>query len=512
MNRTPPFLPFCFALASQYGELPDLPPLAAATHAQLLRGLGLRLARVLVPSLRADFALFRLPQSGFPLEGTSSARPQDDLAYPRYLDHLADGGWQELLARQMLLDSLVNLTVKQWRQAAQELVDRFAVDAAELQKVFALEGCLSSGCITDIQSDTSDLHRDARSCATLSVGGKRMVYKPKSLNTDIVWHALCIWLQERGAPYVPVAPKTLDRGSYGWAEFIAGDESIQPTTAPGLYFNLGSMLAMLYALGAVDCHRENFIIHGTHPVLVDFETLMHPEFAGTLQPQEVRDSVLSTEILPAEFVGAGGQTIYFPGFDQTGSVQPLVESGVLLRDHAARLKEGFAAMYRFLLANRDKLLSALQDADHPLSAFKHCRVRFIYRSTMTYAITLANSLRRTNDESGRQKAFDRLRKYEPADAPAAILDALRKEEQSAMRRLNIPCYEADADDTRLSLGDGSYPVFRHSAFDRTLSRMRSMSLADMERQLRIIETATKSSTLSVANRADRQQNARLLIC
>jgi lantibiotic modifying enzyme len=44
------------------------------------------------------------------------------------------------------------------------------------------------------------------------------------------------------------------------------------------YQRAGQLLCLLYVLGANDCHNENLIACGEHPVLVDLETLMHHPF------------------------------------------------------------------------------------------------------------------------------------------------------------------------------------------------------------------------------------------
>ena len=50
------------------------------------------------------------------------------------------------------------------------------------------------------------------------------------------------------------------------------------------------LLAVLHALGATDVHRENLVAAGDRPVLVDAETVMHPQLldtgaTGALQPR-----------------------------------------------------------------------------------------------------------------------------------------------------------------------------------------------------------------------------------
>lgn len=64
-------------------------------------------------------------------------------------------------------------------------------------------------------------------------------------------------------------------------------------------------MALLYLIGAIDFHHENLIACGEHPVLIDLETLFHPDLeARELTPDRERpvsslwDSVLRIGLLP----------------------------------------------------------------------------------------------------------------------------------------------------------------------------------------------------------------------
>jgi lantibiotic modifying enzyme len=90
------------------------------------------------------------------------------------------------------------------------------------------------------------------------------------------------------------------------------------------YERLGGTVAAAYLLGAVDCHRENIVICGEHPVLVDAEGLFYP-----LWPRK-RKRDFRTRLLATGFI-ARKQDVS-ASEDQTSMLNP-ASSG----DHLPRI-------------------------------------------------------------------------------------------------------------------------------------------------------------------------------
>jgi lantibiotic modifying enzyme len=74
--------------------------------------------------------------------------------------------------------------------------------------------------------------------------------------------------------------KLIERGDYGWSEFVVASLCTAQDEVARFYEHQGSYLALLYALNAVDLHNENVIAAGEHPMLVDLEALFHPRVGG----------------------------------------------------------------------------------------------------------------------------------------------------------------------------------------------------------------------------------------
>ena len=101
--------------------------------------------------------------------------------------------------------------------------------------------------------------------------GLRVVYKPRDLAVDVHFQELLSWLNERGDHPPFRTLKILNRGTHGWAEFVAEQACTSPDEVRRFYRRQGGYLAPLYALDATDFHYENLVAAGEHPVLVDLE-------------------------------------------------------------------------------------------------------------------------------------------------------------------------------------------------------------------------------------------------
>ena len=83
------------------------------------------------------------------------------------------------------------------------------------------------------------------------------------------------WLNAEGLRYSHRVLTVLDRGTYGWVEFVDATGCDSREALQRFYWRQGSFLALLHLLSAVDFHLENLIAAGETPCLVDLEALFH---------------------------------------------------------------------------------------------------------------------------------------------------------------------------------------------------------------------------------------------
>ena len=301
--------------------------------------------------------------------------------------------------------------------------------------------------LVEVAGGVGDKHRGGQSVLIATFdSGLRVVYKPKALGVDVHVQELLAWLNARG-DHPPFRTLTvLDRGRYGWVEFVAAGACASADEVRRFYERQGGYLALLYALEATDFHGENLVAAGEHPVLVDLESLFHPragdaDLTGPDHPavRAMADSVLRVGLLPQRLRGdddsAGvdlsglgaddGQLTPCgaPAWEATGTDrmrftrrrQPipgarnrptLGGARVEVADYAEAIARGFASVYRLLCAHREELLSD----EGPLARFAQDEVRVILRSTRIYASLLSESFHPDllRDALERDRWFDRL--------------------------------------------------------------------------------------------------------
>lgn len=162
-----------------------------------------------------------------------------------------------VLARQLVT------TVEQWVNYGLEFLEHLCIDWAELCATFSPES--KPGLLTEVQMGAGDTHRDGRSVLLLQFReGLQLVYKPKSLAIDVHFQELLAWLNtcDRCLPLATI--KILDRGTYGWSEYIAARDCLSEAEVQRFYERQGAYLALLSALEATDFHSENIIAAGQY--------------------------------------------------------------------------------------------------------------------------------------------------------------------------------------------------------------------------------------------------------
>jgi type 2 lantibiotic biosynthesis protein LanM len=292
----------------------------------------------------------------------------------------------------------------------------------------------------------------------------------------------------------------------------------------------------MYVLGESDCHFENLIAAGEHPVLIDLETLMHPRVNiptanRERAPEELiasdellRDSVLRTGLLPgipflsidpdfdsSGLMGDSGQSTLFVRLkwrnvntDDVDMVSDLSQTlpksnlpeldGLKLSpaDYEADLLKGFGEMYSMLRRNTD----ILAVPEGLLAGIAQGRGRFVFRSTRFYSYVLTRSL----DPSFLRDGVEHFVQLDVLSA--ALLRFNRKprswpllrNEIEALERFDVPLFQFSPLSDRLEIGDDA-PIkglFAESGFDRARARLASLSERDFQVQTGLIRKAIHS--------------------
>ena len=400
---------------------------------------------------------------------------------------------------------------------------------ADWDEICALFTCGSDpGELVAIDAGAGDTHRGGRSVIGLKFrSGFRLIYKPKSLAIDKHFQELIGWLNDCGYSPALRTLKLIDKGGYGWSEFVDASSCTSAEGIERFYERQGAYLALFYALQATDFHYENVIAAGEHPMPIDLEALFHPQYAAfdAREPENpaakaILHSVLPIGLLPqrlyshkdasgVDLSGLGGQEGQMSPFalsmwkdsgtDRMRITHQRVEMQrsknrpklngheVDTLDYRKQIVSGFTTMYRLLMEQREALIARW------LPRFAEDEIRVILRSTSSYELLLFGSFHPNllRDALDRDCLLDRLwlgvgaRPYLPRSIPAERADLLRGD---------IPMFTTrpDALDLFTSQGERIAEFFDEPSIESVKRHVQQLDESDLCKQGWMIEASFTS--------------------
>lgn len=458
--------------------------------------------------------------------------------FAAFLNQLDEPGRRErLITDYPVLGRQLWLAAEQWVANGVRVAERIAADHDLISRHFA--GGAPIGPANQIQLGAGDRHQCGQSVATVGFdSGLVLVYKPRSLAIDEHFAQLLDWLNEAGLCLSLRAPACLDRGSYGWAEFIAPQVCDDEAGIRRFYRRQGSLLALLELLRANDMHAENLIAAGEHPVVVDLETLLQPrlpfEEAGATAAERravaaARASVLYVGLLPImAWQTRDGRAIDLSGLGRRPGQQTPMGVPVLadigtdamhvqlqripmelpdhrpvpadtelnLLDYADDLTTGYAEMYTLCRNRREDLLAD----SGPLARFRGDQVRVVVRSTVVYTTLLATGFHPDvlRDGLERDRHFDFLwRRVAETPALAAVVPAERQDLWCG----DVPYFTGRTDSAGL-FDSGGQPVPRLAVvpgLDLVRRDLRARDGEHLSGQLNLIRGSLAAAAINASN-------------
>ncbi|MGV9674181.1 type 2 lanthipeptide synthetase LanM family protein [Nocardia sp. NPDC003482] len=455
--------------------------------------------------------------------------PERDSAarFRGYVDRLrAPAEALRFLARYPVLARALTECVEDWTGATVELLRRVCADWDALTATFG------PGPLTGVETGLGDAHRRGREVCALRFGDERRVlYKPRPLGIDRHFGALLSWLHAKGAPALRV-PRTLDRGAYGWAEFIAHAPCRDEAAAHRFYQRQGALLAALYLMNANDFHYANLIAAGEFPVPIDLETLATPDFGQACAHSydsdaefELATSVIGTMLLPfraddnaVDRSGLGSREGQLsadplPRWERLGTdrahlsfrrrtlsgarnLPELNGSALHAGDFVADIEAGFTSVYRIIGAHRDRLAAP----GGPLAALRGDEIRVVFRATGFYDKIIHQSFHpdHLRDALDRERLIDRLWFGLDRTRYPHIALRLLPSERDDLRRGEIPYFHTrvDARDVWTSEGERVEGLFVRSGWEMIHCRLAGFGDTDLRRQLWYIRASMSTLDLN----------------
>ncbi|MFL5667359.1 MAG: type 2 lanthipeptide synthetase LanM family protein, partial [Ktedonobacteraceae bacterium] len=455
--------------------------------------------------------------------------------YQQFVECMHQGGLVSFFREYAVLARLLATITNLWIAAQVEFLLRLASDWPELQQVFGIDG--PPGRVVSVEPSLSDPHRGRRTVIALTfASGQKLVYKPKDLGMERSYYRLLTWFNEQNIPLPFKVLSVLNRSNYGWVEFVEHESCQDQGAVQRYYQRAGMLLCLVYALEGTDCHCENIIASGEHPVLVDCETLLHHRprletvnegtIAQYLAEEEFAHSVLRTGLLPSwqvrsdeqgayDVSGLGGVSEqelpiagpkwerintdhmvlkYEPEKTRKQANLPLLNGApLLLEEHTQDVLTGFQQMYHFLLAHREILLAP----ESPLYEMAQQQVRFLYRPTRVYALILQKLLtpRYLRNGVNRGMYLELLsRAMLPLEGPLANTEEPSRwwpifaAERQAMEQGDIPFFTALPERASLMVGPNQHIAgcFQEPSFKLVVARLKALGPKDLDQQVGFI--------------------------
>lgn len=441
-----------------------------------------------------------------------------------------------LLAEYPVLARHVVRTIDQWVAASLELAARLDADLPLLAETFG--GGRDPGALMELEVG-GDRHAGGRAVAVLRFqSGLRVVYKPRSMAADIHFQELLGWVNAHGLTTPFRTLTILDRGAYGWSEFVEAKGCESPDELQRFYARQGGYLALLHAVRATDFHFENLIASGEHPVLIDLESLFHPE-PEVSDPEAAYDAATRALALSPRRSGLlpmrlwaddGSDGVDMSGLGAVagqltpgavayveneatdemrvrrkrmplgdGAHRPTLRGGAVdAAGYTDAIVAGFTEVYRLLLDHRDALLVE----GGPVDRFAGDEIRVILRPTRLYTMLLEESwhpdaLRSALDAD---RLFDRL--WIEAE-PRPYLDRVVAIEREDLIRGDVPRLTTRPASRDLGASDGVTveAFFTSSGMEQARRTILAMSDADLDRQRWIVRASLTSLAIEAGHRA-----------
>lgn len=168
---------------------------------------------------------------------------------------------------------------------------------------------ISCNAILGMSVSSGDSHNGGKKVVLIDLPEGRIVYKPHSLSTEILFGQIVSAVSEnKGIKYPLSTVKTISREGYGFQEFITQKPVADEKEAERYYYRIGSFSAIFDGIKCEDLHYENIICSGENPYFIDLETLIRnneknprsEKCKGFLYDvlNEINESVLGTMLYP----------------------------------------------------------------------------------------------------------------------------------------------------------------------------------------------------------------------
>lgn len=490
---------------------------------QCKRGLGQSLFDMINRTLVLDLNVSR------ELDLLLGDTPEERFNY--YLNSLKKPSeFERLLVEYPALFKLLHTYLENWRKNSFELICRLVDDHTRLEEELGIKADV----VVKVQLGAGDAHNGGKTvCIITFQSGAKVVYKPRSLNTDVHFQHIIKWINKQDLGFNLKTLRLINQNDYGWVEFIEQLPCSNELELEEFYKKLGALLALLYVINATDFHYENIIAHGADPTLIDLETLLTPNTTERISMQGLmEDSVLRISILPTwryythvrkriDLSGvsdAGGQKspILRPAWDAFQTDQMRIERREVLMEgsknyptlngervgvvnYVSNIETGFRLIYSLIERNKSLFIGVNGFID----TFKGTSVRVVLRNTSVYGQLLNSSFHPDYlmHYLDRDKLFDHLWYLQGS---SELSSNIIQKELDTLAKLDIPLFAtySDSRDVWLDHTHRFTDFYTKTGEECCKEKIISLGETDLERQCWLIRSSIASALPNQINNSD----------
>lgn len=388
--------------------------------------LGQIVARATRHCLELEFNAFRCAYQAIHSQKASSTLEIEN----KFLGQRPHQRLISLFKKFPVLAELWSQLVCQWCDSVAEFLARVEADKRRLSRVFFCGQPL--GEIIDLRAGLSDPHNKGRIVMHVQFEAGSIIYKPRCGHGEQEWSNLVGYLNTTSFRPKLTAARVLCRNGYCWMEEIKFAPCKDEAAARRFYKRLGGMIAAAYLVKAVDCHRDNVIASGEHPVLVDAETLWHP--AGNNKITSPVDELAATGFLPS----SGRRSSYQYRSSALARTSPgkhtprVAVTPLRAAQYEIEIVNGFRRAWRCLLGAKVRRVALTRR----LRRLRGQEWRRIHRSTEAYDKILQASI----EPAALQTGADRHAIIASLCRRSEVGEPVIRKEIEALKRLDIPYF------------------------------------------------------------------------
>lgn len=290
----------------------------------------------LIPEIRREFCRYlvrRLERTGHPIFGRRASCDGRSISDVQSLS--------EALSEYKALARIWNAQLTGWCK----FVTDFLTQAATFLHNHDCEQGLDT--LVDLRTGLSDPHRGGRSVTRVRFrNAGDWFYKPRSGRREAAWSQLLDALNSVGFDPPFFIPEVRPGSGHCWMRAISHVECRGDDGRRRFYYRTGSILYLAHILRAVDLHAANFVIHGEHPVLIDSETLFHPE-TDVPPAARINERSLARTGMLSPYDSANGNPFIDLRRERLATIQTSARACPQGRD-SDEVLNGFEAMHEFL--------------------------------------------------------------------------------------------------------------------------------------------------------------------